>query len=392
MKISTFFKQISCIIVLACVFGLNAKADVGYAEFKSTGAGMNALETTIGAATMTVETWLYIDNNAGFFASNMHADKGFLLGFDGHFKFQLDGVSVWIDPATWKGNWTHIACVADGTNMIVYVNGVSAGSQPCAGYNTEADNKPLYLGRAPWGNPFVGKLADFRLWNVARTADEISQNYQKRIAANTAGLVKNFNFMEGTGDNTADLVNPDGNKGWFMGTLDTDYAWGVAAKTPAALQYDTKGQYEFDLTWEGTTGNKWTVEITDPSENVTYRENLVQNTSNFSGLAAGKYKFRVKEASFIATAYSDYLEVTLPLATTLDENAKISGMNLVQTDNLITIKGIEAGNQVVVYGASGQLMFKNIASDEVMEISTTAWQDGLYIIAVEGGKSWKIIR
>ncbi len=46
---------------------------------------MNALETTIGSNQMTLETWLYIDNSTGFFASNMHNDKGFALGFDGWF-------------------------------------------------------------------------------------------------------------------------------------------------------------------------------------------------------------------------------------------------------------------------------------------------------------------
>ncbi len=75
----------------------------------------------------------------------MHNDKGFALGFDGWFKFQLDGASIWIDPTSWKENWTHIACVADGSQMIVYVNGEVAGTQEnTTGYNTEADGKPLF--------------------------------------------------------------------------------------------------------------------------------------------------------------------------------------------------------------------------------------------------------
>lgn len=66
------------------------KADIGAISFKTSAAGMNALETTIGSNQMTLETWLYIGNSTGFFASNMHNDKGFALGFDGWFKFQLD--------------------------------------------------------------------------------------------------------------------------------------------------------------------------------------------------------------------------------------------------------------------------------------------------------------
>lgn len=173
MKTITSFKIAG--LITACLFAaMPTKADIGAISFKTSAAGMNALETTIGSNQMTLETWLYIDNSTGFFASNMHNDKGFALGFDGWFKFQLDGASIWIDPTSWKENWTHIACVADGSQMIVYVNGEVAGTQEnTTGYNTEADGKPLFLGTAPWGNPCNCKMADFRLWSVARTAEEI---------------------------------------------------------------------------------------------------------------------------------------------------------------------------------------------------------------------------
>ena len=74
------------------------------------------------------------------------------------------------------------------------------------GYNTEADGKPLFLGTAPWGNPCNCKMADFRLWSVARTAEEIKNNYQKQVEPSTTGLIKNFNFAEGNGDHTANLA------------------------------------------------------------------------------------------------------------------------------------------------------------------------------------------
>lgn len=224
MKIITSFKIAG--LITACLFAaMPTKADIGAISFKTSAAGMNALETTIGSNQMTLETWLYIDNSTGFFASNMHNDKGFALGFDGWFKFQLDGASIWIDPTSWKENWTHIACVADGSQMIVYVNGEVAGTQEnTTGYNTEADGKPLFLGTAPWGNPCNCKMADFRLWSVARTAEEIKNNYQKQVEPSATGLIKNFNFAEGNGDHTANLAEPEGNQAWCMGAIDTDYS------------------------------------------------------------------------------------------------------------------------------------------------------------------------
>ena len=82
MKTITSFKIAG--LITACLFAaMPTKADIGAISFKTSAAGMNALETTIGSNQMTLETWLYIDNSTGFFASNMHNDKGFALGFDG---------------------------------------------------------------------------------------------------------------------------------------------------------------------------------------------------------------------------------------------------------------------------------------------------------------------
>ena len=252
MKTITSFKIAG--LITACLFAaMPTKADIGAISFKTSAAGMNALETTIGSNQMTLETWLYIDNSTGFFASNMHNDKGFALGFDGWFKFQLDGASIWIDPTSWKENWTHIACVADGSQMIVYVNGEIAGTQEnTTGYNTEADGKPLFLGTAPWGNPCNCKMADFRLWSVARTAEEIKNNYQKQVEPSTTGLIKNFNFAEGNGDHTANLAEPEGNQAWCMGAIDTDYSWETVAQTPTNLRTENQTENSFDILWDGT--------------------------------------------------------------------------------------------------------------------------------------------
>lgn len=91
------------------------------------------------------------------------------------------------------------------------------------------------MGTAPWGNPCNCKMADFRLWSVARTAEEIKNNYQKQIEPSTTGLIKNFNFAEGNGDHTANLAEPEGNQAWCMGAIDTDYSW----ETVAADTYES---------------------------------------------------------------------------------------------------------------------------------------------------------
>lgn len=76
------------------------------------------------------------------------------------------------------GQWTHVACVADGTRVRAYVDGVSVsfgtavnGTHPTAGI--------AIGGNAPSGLPFIGAIDSLRLFSVARTATEIS-NAAKR--------------------------------------------------------------------------------------------------------------------------------------------------------------------------------------------------------------------
>ena len=64
MKTITSFKIAG--LITACLFAaMPTKADIGAISFKTSAAGMNALETTIGSNQMTLETWLYIDNSTG---------------------------------------------------------------------------------------------------------------------------------------------------------------------------------------------------------------------------------------------------------------------------------------------------------------------------------------
>ncbi|MCK9508489.1 MAG: T9SS type A sorting domain-containing protein [Pigmentiphaga sp.] len=398
MKTSTFFNRI-ILLSLLNLFIVQSKADIGYAEFKSINSGINALETTLGSNKITIETWLYVDNNTGFITSNMHEDKGFLLGFDGWFKFQLDGSSVWIDPSSWLGKWTHIACVADGSNMIVYANGQSVGSSASPGYNVEADNKPLFVGRAPWGSPMNGKVADFRLWNVARTAAEIQNNYKKQIPADTEGLIKNFYFNEGLGDSTADIINPEGNRGWFMGTLGTDYAWGLVAKTPVNLKYEKVSENELNLIWEGSAvlNNQWTVEVTNPDNEVVLLENLTQETVHVENMIAGRYEFRVKEISFMETELSECMEVTVPIITGINDTKaeNFEGVLRQQNHRVIISNSYASESLLHVYNTMGQLILSKAFENNQIEIDMSDWYQDIYVFKLNNNgmsKTWKIVR
>jgi len=109
-------------------------------------------------------------------------------------RFYSNGSDSLLDGATTMvaGQWTHVAATFDGTTRRLYVNGVldveSVRSSPLPG-NTE----PLRIG-ADVGNlistyPWVGQIADVRLWSVARTRAEIRRDLVRLFEARPPGLI-----------------------------------------------------------------------------------------------------------------------------------------------------------------------------------------------------------
>lgn len=70
--------------------------------------------------------------------------------------------------------WTHVACVFDGANIKAYVGGVEVGS--AAGTLGASSTTGAALGDDPpdGGAGFTGELDDLRVFNVARSAAQIS--------------------------------------------------------------------------------------------------------------------------------------------------------------------------------------------------------------------------
>ncbi|OQB13032.1 MAG: Lactonase, 7-bladed beta-propeller [Firmicutes bacterium ADurb.Bin193] len=150
-------------------------------------------------------------------------------------------VGVTSDTVVQNNIWTHVAGVYDGSSMKIYINGILEKIVPQTG-NISVTALPLYMGKAPWTpyNNYNGQIDEMRIWNVARTADEIYTNMHKRLTGNEIGLVGYWPFDEMEGSVTADLSgnNNDGtlnNEAFFaqsdasIGTNDSniDYHWKI---------------------------------------------------------------------------------------------------------------------------------------------------------------------
>jgi hypothetical protein len=113
-----------------------------------------------------------------------------------------------------SGEWRHVAFTRDGTSgdVIIYIDGVKQGATE-AGSDTGTLHTPTGVDFriAQRGNEtsrwFQGHIAQVRVWNVVRTADEIADNFRRHLAPDTAGLVASFPLDGDTDDKTSNANN-----------------------------------------------------------------------------------------------------------------------------------------------------------------------------------------
>ena len=140
-----------------------------------------------------------------------------------------------------KGEWVHIAWVWDGgtpgstdtDNVRIYQNGelvgtydADIGARSAYGYtNTPEtlpgdDHWPLAIGEGLQGFdtnsyltgkpiiqsvPWLGNIAEMRIWNVSRSETDIANNNRRRLTGSEPGLVSYYKFNEGSGNTAKDF-------------------------------------------------------------------------------------------------------------------------------------------------------------------------------------------
>ncbi|MEB3826078.1 LamG domain-containing protein, partial [Phormidium sp. CCY1219] len=167
---------------------------------------------------------------------------------------------------TWK-EWNHIAISNDGTTAKTYINGEVKAKGP-AGGTSIADNTNLCMGRQLDGtyprDYYKGYMAEVRIWNRARSADEIKATMNQRLAGNEPGLVAYWPFDEDTGTVATDKTS-NGNNGTIASAI-----WVQVTDLPLnekmgefEVQTSSETGFEFsnaanaEVTYTFTPSGKW---------------------------------------------------------------------------------------------------------------------------------------
>lgn len=150
-------------------------------------------------------------------------------------------------------NWVHYALVASrtGNTMSLYTNGaLSVTTTGMTAFVRGAYD--LRLGGS--GSFFFrGRLGDFRIWNVARTAAQIQSSFSHALAGTESGLLLYYRLNETNGTvalNSATATGPT-----YNGTLVNGPVWSPAPAAPTNtffLGYDAQGRIRAGSAWTNT--------------------------------------------------------------------------------------------------------------------------------------------
>lgn len=205
--------------------GTSSDSDAAYSRVEMD--LMSAMPT--GNAARTVEFWAFIkstdwvgDKNEIYYSGASGTVTAFGMDFgtnavtgmpsnhatlnpftDG--TFNVDSTAdLGIDSAA--DQWVHIAMTWDGTTLVTYMNGESRISSTGMGGTTMLATAagPLMMGCNPENKQcFNGWFDELAVWNVARTAPQIKDNFKKPRAGNEPGLVGYWKFDDMPGSMSA---------------------------------------------------------------------------------------------------------------------------------------------------------------------------------------------
>ena len=161
---------------------------------------------------ITLEAWINHDGNSNANAIIIQKgtdSEGYLLRLDGSGNdvgvvFAISNIAGNDYPTELISNsnipantWTHVTATYDGSDMKIYING-QLDNTTSESAKVGANDNPLYIGApsALNGQFYSGELDEIRIWNEARTSDQVAADYYQEKIGNDLNLIAYLRFNE----------------------------------------------------------------------------------------------------------------------------------------------------------------------------------------------------
>jgi Concanavalin A-like lectin/glucanases superfamily/Secretion system C-terminal sorting domain len=195
--------------------GTNSKVTIQNSTSLAIGGNTITLEAWINPASFKAETWqgsvILKDYSGG---AGKDYGYGLRCGGQGQFDVVLGGGN-WQELKSPQNSislniWTHIAATYDGSYIRLYVNGEEVADKRVT-FNIINYANNVIIGDSPGfpGRVFNGKIDEARIWNIARTSDEITKSMNEGLGSvilstETSGLIGYWSMDEGTDQQVSD--------------------------------------------------------------------------------------------------------------------------------------------------------------------------------------------
>lgn len=226
MKAKNYGHTLSAILVLTAWLWSAAGARAATVlQFDDSSVGVTLTDSIVCDADFTVEYWVRSTNSSVYAVAHSSEGDDYALRHDpyrwirrtnpaddtvGQHSGLLfrDPVVTFYLPENFESDvWTHFAFTREDGTLSFYRNGVFIHSRAWAGQ--------LRLDRIG-SAAFIGRAADLRVWDHARSAEAIEFNRHRRLSGGEAGLLGYWPLDEGSGTTVLDL-SPEANHGTLDG-------------------------------------------------------------------------------------------------------------------------------------------------------------------------------
>lgn len=150
------------------------------------------------------------------------------------------------------GTYHHLAGVYDGAYIKLYVDGNLTDSVAKTG-NISTNTNSILLGNLTADTLFLDEV---RFYNIAKTKQQISQDYSRVLRGNENGLIAYYRFNEGEGAAFYDISYHSGtiyneNHGYFVGAPKFTNSIPLAAQLSFAGYTNANGDYTVNVAYNG---------------------------------------------------------------------------------------------------------------------------------------------
>jgi hypothetical protein len=364
IKRKTMHKILTLVACLCCIHSFcytqNALSFDGEDDYVQTD-----YSGVLGASDRTFEAWIYIDTDAP--TSNMAIlDYGlnqvgsrntFIATGSGILRYISGGTNANISSSTNIvpiGEWVHVAFVLKDAKGYLYVNGISVSTGDLSTVNTPVDNESVKIGERVAGGsiPFHGKIDEVRIWEEARSQDQIQTSMMTALCTppSSLGLYMPFNEGDAEGDNSGVQIAEDLGLGSYTGTLNNFSLFGVSSNWVAGVDDLADGSSFASL--EVVTCNSYYWEA---------------NGIDYD--ASGVYEVILEGANVNGCDSIITLELTID---ELDDEVTLTNGVLTATATDVSYQWIDCATNEAISGEIGQSFEPNSSGEYSVEISNTS--------------------